>query len=181
MSDAVVTSVSSAPNYDFSKPRRASIRLVEGIGVDGDVHSGPTVKHQWNMEREPDAPNLRQVHLLPEELLDELNAGGFELMPGDIGENVTTRGVDLIRLPLGTRLRLGESAVVEVTGLRDPCSKLDKLRPGLMKATLERDSGGKLIRKAGVMSVVLTGGELRAGDAIGVELPSGEHVGLEPL
>ncbi|MBI4898557.1 MAG: MOSC domain-containing protein [Actinobacteria bacterium] len=176
-----VTSVSSAATYAFSKPRRESIRLVEGIGVDGDVHSGPTVKHQWNMEREPAAPNLRQVHLVPEELLDELNAAGFSLAPGEIGENITTRGIDLINLPLGTRLRLGDSAVVEVTGLRDPCSKLDKLRPGLMKATLERDADGNLIRKAGVMSVVLDGGDLHAGDSIVVELPAGEHLALKPL
>ncbi|MGA9868104.1 MAG: MOSC domain-containing protein [Acetobacteraceae bacterium] len=178
---AIVTSVSLDAAHHFSKPVHESIRLLEGLGVEGDAHLGVTVKHRSRVRRDPTQPNLRQVHLIHEELIDELRRGGFRVGPGLMGENVTTRGVDLLALPRGTRLRLGADAVVEVTGLRNPCYQLDGFQPGLMAAVLDRDADGKLIRKSGVMTVVLTGGDVRAGDAIRIELPPLPHQPLEPV
>lgn len=142
---------------------------------------GETVKHRSRVARDPTEPNLRQVHLLHAELHDELGAAGFDVRPGQMGENITTRGVDLLGLSAGARLRLGEDAVVEITGLRNPCFQLDGLQPGLMAATLDRDARGGLVRKAGVMGVVLTGGDVRPGDAIHVETPPGPPRPLAPI
>jgi len=144
----VVTAVSRSPTHTMTKPNEGSVRLVAGLGVDGDAHQGVTVKHRSRVARDPTAPNLRQVHLVHAELHDELRAAGFILVPGQMGENVTTRGVDLLGLPTGARLRLGAEAIVEVTGLRNPCMQLNKLQPGLMAATLDRDAEGNLVRKA---------------------------------
>jgi MOSC domain-containing protein YiiM len=177
----IVTAVSFSGTHTFTKPNRLAIRLVAGLGVEGDAHLGVTVKHRSRVRQDPTAPNLRQVHLIHEELFAELRAGGFSLAPGVIGENVTTRGIDLLGLPTGTRLRLGTDAVVEITGLRNPCRQLDAFQPGLMKATLDRDADGTLIRKAGVMAIVIAGGEVRAGDAIAVDLPAGEPRPLGPV
>jgi hypothetical protein len=176
-----VIAVSRSPSHTLSKPNELGIRLVAGLGVDGDAHQGTTVKHRSRVARDPTKPNLRQVHLIHGELHDELRAAGFLLVPGQMGENVTTRGLDLLNLPTGTRLRLGDSAIVEVTGLRNPCTQLNKLRPGLMKATLARDGDGNLVRKAGVMSIVIEGGDVRPGDAIEVEFPAGPLRPLEPV
>lgn len=184
MTDAppgVVTAVSSSPAHTMVKPSREGIRLLAGLGVEGDAHLGETVKHRSRVARDPTEPNLRQVHLIQAELHDELTVAGLTLEPGEMGENVTTRGVDLLGLPVGARLRLGEAAVVEVTGLRNPCTQLDGVRPGLMAATLDRDEDGGRVRKAGVMSVVLAGGEVRPGDPIRVELPPAPHRTLEPV
>jgi len=178
---ATVVAVACSATHTMSKPTRAVIRLLAGLGVEGDAHLGETVKHRSRVKRDPTRPNLRQVHLVHSELLDELRAGGFDLVPGEIGENVLTRGVDLLGLPTGARLRLGDAAVVEITGLRNPCYQLDGIRPGLMKATLDRAADGSLIRKAGVMTIVLAGGEVRAGDPISVELPALPHRRLEPV
>lgn len=152
-----------------------------GLGVEGDAHSGVTVKHRSRVKRDPSQPNLRQVHLVHAELFDELREKGFAVTPGDIGENVTTRGIDLLALPTGARLRLGDAATVEVTGLRNPCVQLDGFQKGLMAATLDKDANGNLVRKAGVMSVVLVGGEVRPGDPITVELPPAPHQSLQPV
>lgn len=171
-------SVSASPGHSVSKPQRPSLRLLAGLGVEGDAHAGVTVRHRSRVAQDPTQPNLRQVHLIHAELLDELNAAGFGLTPGELGENVTTHGLDLLGLPRGTRLRLG-GAVLEVTGLRNPCAQLDGLRPGLMAAVLGRDAAGNLVRKAGIMAVVLEGGEVRPGDVIEVELPGGPHQALE--
>ena len=176
-----VVSVSRAPGHAFSKPPAASIRLLAGLGVEGDAHAGATVRHRSRVRKDPEVPNLRQVHLIHGELLDELRTAGFELAPGELGENVTTRGVDLLGLPTGTRLRLGPTASVEVTGLRNPCKQLDGLRPGLMQAVLGRDEAGNLVRKAGVMAIVLTGGEVRPGDGVRVGPPPGPHRPLETV
>jgi MOSC domain-containing protein YiiM len=154
---------------------------VEGVGVEGDAHAGATIRHRSRRRVNPDEPNLRQVHLIHSELHDELRERGFEVEAGQMGENVTTRGVDLLSLPVGARLRLGDEAVVEVTGLRTPCKQLEKVQPGLMKATLDRAADGSLIRKAGVMGVVAAGGPVRAGDPIRVELPDEPHRPLEPV
>jgi MOSC domain-containing protein YiiM len=177
----IVTAVSLNPGHHFSKPNVLSIRLLEGLGVDGDAHAGTTVKHRSRVRRDPTQPNLRQVHLVHSELFDELRAKGFTVTPGDIGENVTTRGIDLLALPTGTRLRLGEAATVEITGLRNPCIQLDTFQKGLMAATLDKDADGNLIRKAGIMGVVLVGGEVRPGDAITIDLPAGPHQPLQPV
>lgn len=176
-----VIAVSRSASHTMSKPNEEKIRLLTGLGVDGDAHMGTTVKHRSRVRRDPTQPNLRQVHLIHSELHDELRAGGFDLVPGQMGENVTTRGLDLLGLPTGTRLHLGEAAVVEVTGLRNPCAQLDGIQPGLMAATLDRDEEGKLVRKAGVMAIVLTDGEVRPGDTIRVELPPEPHKPLEPV
>jgi len=176
-----VLGVAAAPSHRFSKSPLLSIRLREGLGVDGDAHAGVTVKHRSRVARDPSQPNLRQVHLLHAELFEELAAGGFRVAPGELGENVTTQGLDLLGLPRGALLHLGAAAVVEATGLRNPCRQLDAFAPGLMAATLGRDAAGNPIRKAGIMAVVLAGGEVAPGDPIRVELPRGPHEPLQPV
>jgi MOSC domain-containing protein YiiM len=177
----VVEAVARSDAHTMAKPEREAIVLVAGHGVESDVHAGARVKHRSRVRRDADAPNLRQVHLIHAELHDELRSAGFDVSPGQMGENVTTRGVDLLGLPAGTRLRLGVDAVVAVAGLRNPCVQLDGIQPGLMKANLARDAEGNLIRKTGVMSVVVAGGEVRPGDPIEVELPPEPHRPLEPV
>ena len=179
--DPFVEAVSMSGEYTFSKPNAASVRLLAGLGVEGDAHAGVTVQHRSRIARDPTVPNLRQVHLVHAELHDELRARGYDVGPGQMGENITTRGVDLLSLPTGTRLRLGAGAVVEVTGLRNPCKQLDAFADGLMAAVLDRDGHGNLVRKAGIMSIVLEGGEIRPGDPIEVHLPEGEHARLQPV
>ena len=179
MTSGTVLAVSRSAAYTFSKPNQGSIRLLAGLGVEGDAHMGETVKHRFRVAQDPTQPNLRQVHLIHAELFTELRRAGFDVSPGQIGENIATLGIDLLSLPTGTRLHIGESAVVEVTGLRNPCSQLDTFQTGLMKAVLGCDENGNLIRKAGVMSIVLVGGEVKPGDSIVVELPPEPHKPLE--
>ena len=176
-----VLAVHRSSSHSFSKFAEEAITLVTGLGVEGDAHAGSTVQHRSRARRDPGQPNLRQVHLLHAELFDELMAAGFAVWPGELGENVTTRGVDLLALPTGTRLRLGGHAVVELTGLRNPCSQIDRFQAGLMAAVLDRDAQGALVRKSGVMAVVLEGGEVRPGDAVAVLLPDGPPQPLEPV
>ena len=176
-----ITAVSLRRGHHFSKTNAMSIRLLKGLGVDGDAHMGETVKHRSRVARDPTQPNLRQVHLIHEELFDELAPKSFVVRPGEMGENVTTRGIDLLGLPTGARLHLGDSAVVQVTGLRNPCIQIDRFQKGLMAATLDKDADGNLIRKAGVMSIVLAEGDVRPGDPIRVELPDGPHKPLLPV
>jgi MOSC domain-containing protein YiiM len=177
----IVTAVCRSATHSFTKPNAGSIRLVAGLGVEGDAHQGVTVKHRSRVARDPTVPNLRQVHLMHAELFQELRQTGFAVSAGQMGENVTTSGVDLLGLPTGTRLHLGAEAVVEVTGLRNPCRQLDNFQPGLMAATLDRDPDGNLVRKAGIMGIVLAGGEVKEGDAIRVELPPAPHTPLGPV
>ncbi|MGI9062362.1 MAG: MOSC domain-containing protein [Pseudonocardiaceae bacterium] len=160
---------------------REHIRLVRGLGVEQDAHLGETVQHRSRVARDPSRRNLRQVHLMHAELHDELRAAGFDVAAGQLGENVTTRGVDLLGLPTGTLLHLGATAVVEVTGLRNPCVQLDHFRRGLMAAVLDRDAEGRLVRKAGIMAVVVAGGDITPGDAIAVVLPPEPHHALHPV
>jgi MOSC domain-containing protein YiiM len=174
-----VTVVSSNGAYSFTKPNRQTLTLLTGLGVEGDVHAGVTVKHRSRVAQDPTQPNLRQVHLIHEELFDELRAQGFEVAPGDLGENVTTRGVDLLALPVGTLLHLGDEAVVEVTGLRNPCLQIDTFQEGLLKQVVGRDEAGNIVRKAGIMSIVRTGGVVRPGDPVTVELPAEPHRPLD--
>ncbi|MFJ2742969.1 MOSC domain-containing protein [Streptomyces sp. NPDC087440] len=176
---AAVTAVSSNGTYTFTKPNRDSITLLAGLGVEGDVHCGETVKHRSRVAQDPTQPNLRQVHLIHGELFDEVRQDGFDVAPGQLGENVTTSGIDLLALPTGTLLKLGEEAVVEVTGLRNPCLQIDAFQDGLLKRVVGRDAEGNIVRRAGVMSVVRTGGVVRPGDTITVELPAAPHRPLE--
>ena len=179
--NAVVKGVSLSPAHTFSKTSVEWIELLEGLGVAGDAHCGATVKHRSRVKADPTQPNLRQVHLIHGELHAELIAAGFEIMPGAMGENITTSGIDLLNLPMGTRLRIGTSAVIEITGLRNPCSQLNTFQAGLKNAVLDRDAEGNLIRKAGVMGIVLASGQIWPGDSIVIELPPEPHRPLEKV
>ncbi|TDH64000.1 MOSC domain-containing protein [Dankookia rubra] len=179
--DPVVVAVARSASHDFSKPVAPEITLLAGLGVAGDAHAGERVKHRSRVARDPTQPNLRQVHLLHAELLEELAGRGFALGPGDVGENLLTRGLDLLGLPAGTRLRLGGTAEIEVTGLRNPCAQLDRFQAGLTAAMLDRAQDGGLVRRAGIMAVVLAGGVVRPGDRIGVTLPPRPHRPLLPV
>jgi MOSC domain-containing protein YiiM len=172
---AKVAAVHASAEHGFSKRTAAAITLAAGLGVVGDAHAGATVKHRSRVQRDPTAANLRQVHLIHAELFDELAAAGFTVAPGALGENVTTVGIDLLALPTGTRLALGGEAVVEVTGLRNPCVQIERFRPGLLAQVATRRDDGTVARKTGVMAVVARGGVVRAGDPIGVRLPAPPH------
>lgn len=176
---ATVIAVAASATHTMTKPTQDRIRLLAGLGVAGDAHMGETVKHRSRVAVDPSAPNLRQVHLIQAELHDELAGAGFAIAPGQMGENITTRGIDLLGLARGALLYIGEKAVVEITGLRNPCSQLDQIQPGLMAATIERGPQGRLIRKAGIMGIVITGGDVRPGDAIRVTQPPPPHKPLE--
>jgi MOSC domain-containing protein YiiM len=176
-----ITAVSTSGEHAFSKHNVGRLHLLAGLGVEGDAHAGVTVKHRSRVRRDPTQPNLRQVHLLHAELHDELRASGFDVSAGDLGENLTTRGVPLLELPRGTRLHLARGAVLEVTGLRNPCAQIDAFRPGLLRAVLAHDAEGRLVRRAGVMGIVLAGGPVAPGDLVEVELPSGAHEPLAPV
>lgn len=173
-----VVAVCVAKGHNFSKPPVLSIRLLAGLGVEGDAHLGEKVQHLYLQRKNADAPNLRQVHLMHTELFDEVRTKGFDVKPGDLGENITTQGIDLLGLSTGTKLYLGDEAVIEVTGLRNPCYQIDNFQKGLLHATLDK-SGPKLVRKTGIMSIVLVGGDVRPGDTIRVEPPQGPHRPLE--
>ena len=177
----IVKAVNLSEEYTFSKSNKESIMLLEGLGVEGDIHLGKTVRHRSRVRKDPTVANLRQVHLIHSELHDELKEKGFDVKPGEMGENVTTTGLDILGLPRDTILHLGAEAQIQITGLRNPCSQLDNFQPGLMKAVLDKDEEGNLIRKSGIMSIVLKGGIVRPGDAIRVEFPEGQRVALEKV
>ncbi len=177
----IVAAVSASPVHRTRKAPQAFIRIVAGLGVDGDAHAGVTVKHRYDAKKDPTRANLRQVHLIQAELHDELQQKGLAVAAGEMGENVTTRGLDLLTLPTGTQLKLGARAIVELTGLREPCVLLNRIQSGLMAATLERDASGNLVRKAGVMSIVVASGDVWPGDTIEVVLPPAPHRALEPV
>ncbi len=179
--NGIVTAVSASRSHTMSKPTQTEIFLTAGLGVDGDAHAGVTVKHRSHAARDPHKPNVRQVHLIHSELHDELRGKGFDVAPGQMGENITTREIDVLHLPTGTRLHLGANAVIEITGLRNPCAQLDGVQQGLMQAVLDYDAEGNLIRKAGVMGIVLRDGAVKPGDAIRVELPPEPHQPLLPV
>ena len=176
-----VSAVSLSGTHTMSKQNQDVIFLVTGLGVEGDAHKGATVKHRSRVARDPNQPNLRQVHLIHAELHDELRAQGFDLRAGQMGENITTRGIALLTLPQRARLHLGASAVIEITGLRNPCAQLDGIQQGLMKALVMRDADSNIVRKAGIMAIVLQDGIVKPGDAIRVELPHEPHQPLEPI
>lgn len=175
----IVLAVCSNASHTFSKIPRSGIRLVQGLGVEGDAHAGVSVQHRSRVAADPSQPNLRQVHLVHSELFAELQTAGYDIRPGDIGENVTTVGLDLLGLPEGALIRIGRSAVVEVTGLRNPCLQLNAFREGLMEAVLDRAEDGSLIRKAGIMGIVRESGDVYPGDSLVVALPPEPHRRLE--
>jgi MOSC domain-containing protein YiiM len=177
----VVVGVARSEVHAFSKDPLPSITLIEGLGVEGDAHAGVTVQHLSRVRRDPTQPNLRQVHLIPIEVLEDAAANGFDVPPGAMGENVTTRGVDLLGLPVGTVLELGDEAVVRVTGLRNPCVQIDDYQRGLLKEMLGRDERGDVVRRAGVMAVVVRGGTVHPGDGIGLRQPAGRRQPLQPV
>lgn len=174
---ARVVAVHSSASHTFSKETRVSISLLEGLGVDGDAHCGATVKHRSRVAADPSQPNLRQVHLIYGELFETLKEGGHLVAPGDLGENITTQGIDLLALPVGSRLRIGET-VVTVTGLRNPCQQINGFQSGLLKQVVRNAGEGKVVRLAGVMGIVSRGGRVAAGDPIDVELPPHPHLPL---
>lgn len=176
-----VVGVSLARGHHFSKQPAFEIRLLTGLGVAGDAHMGETVKHRSRVAKDPTQPNLRQVHLIQTELFDELAVRGFSVKPGDMGENIATRGIDLLGLPEATRLEIGTEAIVEITGLRNPCVQIDRFQQGLMQAVLDKDVDGNLIRKAGVMAVVIRGGDVRVDDPIAIRPPEGPARPLKPV
>ncbi|NDL55877.1 MOSC domain-containing protein [Phytoactinopolyspora mesophila] len=177
--NGTVAAVCRNGEHEFSKPQHESITLLAGLGVEGDAHLGVTVKHRSRVARDPSQPNLRQVHLIHHELFDELAATGHTVQPGELGENITTSGIDLLGLPRGTLLHIGDHAVVEVTGLRNPCTQIDDFQPGLLKQVAHRDNEGTIIRKAGIMGIVATGGAIRPGDQVRAALPEPPHQPLE--
>ncbi|MDB5688488.1 MAG: hypothetical protein JWL91_364 [Sphingomonas bacterium] len=177
----IVEAVARAPRHQLGKRVVSEIHLFAGLGVGGDVHAGVTVKHRSRARIMPDAPNLRQVHLIHAELFDELAGQGFAVGAGTMGENIATRGVPLLDLPRGTRLTLGRTAVIALTGLRNPCIQLERHQAGLMQAVLGRAADGSLIRKSGVMAIVLHGGTVCPGDGVAITLPAEPHLRLEPV
>lgn len=179
MVEGRVVAIARDREHRFSKQPAASVTILTGLGVDGDAHQGVTVKHRSRVAADPTQPNLRQVHLIHAELFDELAAKGFRVGPADLGENITTEGVNLLGLPRNTVLRIGSEVVLEVTGLRNPCAQIERFQPGLLAAVLDRGPNGELIRKAGIMTVVLNGGVVCPGDPIVVEPPPPPHLPLE--
>jgi MOSC domain-containing protein YiiM len=169
--DGAVVAVSSSAGHSFSKQGRTSITLLAGLGVEGDAHAGVTVQHRSRVARDPTQPNLRQVHLMPQELFRAVGRAGFAVAPGDLGENITTTGLDLLGLPVGALLGLGAEAVVEVTGLRNPCRQIDDFSAGLLRQVLHRGENGAVVRLAGIMGIVVSGGTVRPGDPVTVRLP----------
>jgi MOSC domain-containing protein YiiM len=179
VTEGSVVAVSIDGKHRFSKTPRLSVSLTKGHGIEGDAHYGPLVQHRCLARRAPTAANLRQVHLIPSELFDALRTRGFEVRPGNLGENITTLGLDLECLPLGTMLRLGASAIVRLTGLRTPCILIDRFEAGL-KDELRGGLLGPRFR-AGVMAIVSDGGEVSPGDLIRAVLPAPPHVVLPRL
>lgn len=183
MTRATVIAVASDSGHNFSKPVRQSITLIEGLGVEGDAHLGVTVQHLYDKRKNPDAPNLRQVHLMHGELFDQLSGQGITVRPGQMGENITTRGVDLLNLSRGARLKFPSGAEIEITGLRFPCTKLNAIHPDLLEAVIDRTrkAGKRPYPLSGVMAIVIKGGGIKTTDAVNVDLPEGPHIPLLPV
>lgn len=180
MGVAKVIALSKSASHTLKKENYNSLELLKGLGVNGDAHMGKNVKHRSRVARNPYQLNLRQVHLIHGELLEELKTNGYHIIPGQMGENITTSGIDLLSLPKDTILKIGVSSI-QITGLRNPCYQLDGIQPGLMKAVLDKDADGNLIRKAGVMAIVLEGGTIETGDEISIEYPEKPHQALEKV
>jgi MOSC domain-containing protein YiiM len=174
-----VKSLSLSSTHSFSKKVVENVTLVEGLGVEGDAHFGKTVKHRYLVKKDPTKPNLRQVHLIHYELIEELNEKGFSVSEGDLGENITTVGIELLNLPTDTILKIGVDAVIQIKGLRDPCVLIDRFQKGLLKAVIEKDKNGNVIRKTGVMGIVQKSGEIKIDDEIEIVYPQKPYMKLE--
>ena len=172
MKTGKIISLNKSPKHCLSKQPYASISLLKGLGVEGDVHMGKTVKHRSRVAKDPTQPNFRQIHLIPNELFTELRLLGFEVRAGEMGENITTEGINLLELPKDTILKIGLEAKIKITGLRNPCNQLNSIKSGLMQAVISKDASGNLIRKAGVMGIVIEGGVITLDDHIEIHLPS---------
>lgn len=179
MKNGLVLSVNKSDAHTFSKYPADNITLLEGLGVQGDAHMGKTVKHRSRVKKDPTQPNLRQVHLIHKELFEELSQKGYQIQPGNMGENITTQNLDLLNLPKNTILKIGDNAQVQITGLRNPCKQLNDFQSGLMNELVFKDETGKIIRKSGIMGIVLTSGVIKPGDSIEVEYPPLPHEELE--
>lgn len=175
----IVVAVSKSIQRKFGKDNQVSIKLVQGLGIEEDCHSGTTNQHLYAMRKNPEQPNLRQVHLMHTELFTELKQEGFDVAAGQMGENITTEGIDILNLPLNTVLKIGKEAQIQITGLREPCSKIDTIQKGLMKAVLAKDEQGNIIRKSGIMSIVIKSGEVKSGDSIEIILPQKPYIKLD--
>jgi MOSC domain-containing protein YiiM len=174
-----VIAVARDTQHRFSKEIVPVIEIVAGSGVRGDAHCGATVKHRSRVKVDPTQPNLRQVHLIHSELFGEVAEHGFSIGPADLGENITTQGIDLLALPQGTVLEIGATVRLEVTGLRNPCAQIERFQQGLLGAVLDKAPDGSLVRKSGIMTVAATSGVVQAGDAIRVCLPDPPFLPLE--
>ena len=180
MPNPTVIAVASDSAHNVIKPVRESISLIAGLGIEGDAHAGKTIQHRYDKARNPDAPNLRQVHLMHAELFDQMAELGMTVTPGQMGENITTRNIDILGVPRGTHLKIGE-AIIEITGLRNPCKHLNKVAVGLMEACIERYDDGALFPQSGVMGIVIAGGEIKVGDDIQIITPDKPYSRLEPV
>ena len=169
--EGIVAGVFVSGGHTFSKSERYSVTLLQGLGIEGDAHCGSTVQHLSDRKKNSTRSNLRQLHLIQSELIEELNATGFDVRPGDLGENITTGQIDLPALPQGTLLRIGDTAVVEITGLRTPCFKIERFRKGLRSAVTEHRHGGPATLKGALMAIVVAGGVVNRDDRIGVIIP----------
>jgi MOSC domain-containing protein YiiM len=174
-----VMSLSKSETHTFQKINQKKLNLIKGLGIEGDAHMGKTVKHRSRVAKDPSQPNLRQVHLIHSELHDELEGLGFKIKAGEMGENITTKGIDLLSLPKDTILNIGKNARIQITGLRNPCNQLNIFKKGLMNAVLDKDENGDLIRKAGIMGIVLEGGVIEVEDTIEIILPDKPHIKLD--
>lgn len=175
----LVTAVHKTAAHSFGKAAASEITLVAGLGVEGDAHCGARVQHRSRVAADPTQPNLRQVHLIHSELFEELALEGHAVTAGELGENITTRGLDVLGLPTGAVLKIGAQALVAIAGLRNPCKQIDDFQPGLLGKVVYKGPGGALVRKAGIMGVVVLGGVVRAGDEIEVAHPPGPAIPLD--
>ena len=180
MSNPTVIAVASDSAHNVIKPVRESIKLIAGFGIEGDAHAGEKIQHRYDKKRNPDAPNLRQVHLMHAELFDQMAELGMSVKPGQMGENITTRNIDILSVARGTHLKIGD-AIIEITGLRNPCKHLNKVAVGLMAACISRYEDGAIFPQSGVMGIVIAGGEIMAGDDIQIITPEMPHHRLEPV
>ena len=177
----LVLAVAARDGHGLGKTPCWAIKLVAGEGVEGDAHRGVTVKHRSRVAKDPSQPSLRQVHLIHAELLDELASKGFEVTAGQLGENILTHRIDLLALPAGTHMVFPSGAQLKITGLRNPCHQINGHTPGLMDALLDKADDGSLIRKGGVMAVVLEGGLVSVNDDVKIVFPSEPWQSLKPV